>query len=205
MSKIEKAKIINLPLSKEDVLNLHTGDFVLINGVIVTGRDKIHEYLFKKTKEEIKLKYDLKGSIIYHCGPIVKKSKEGYSVISAGPTTSMRMEMYEHALISRYGIRGIMGKGGMGEKTHKSMIEYGCVYLNTIGGAATYLAERVDKVLDVWMLEEFGMVEAMWILKVKDFPSIVTMDTYGNNLHKKIKNTSSKTLKRLFKHIHQNI
>lgn len=198
MSDISKGKIIRLPINKKDVLKLHVGDYVLLNGVIITGRDRVHKYL-SENKKKIKLVYDLNGLVIYHCGPVVKKTKDGYKVISAGPTTSKRMEMYEDIIISRYGIRGVMGKGGMGDKTIKSMKSHGCVYLSTIGGAGTYLAERIKKVLDVWMLKEFGMVEAMWLFEVENFPAIVTIDAYGKSLHEEIKVRSFKKFTGLIK------
>lgn len=195
----DRGKIIRLPINKEDILKLHVGDYVLISGIVVTGRDRVHKYLSENKGKRIDFKYDLNGLIIYHCGPVVEKTKDGYKIISAGPTTSMRMEMYEDIIISRYGIRGVMGKGGMGDKTIKAMKRYGCVYFNTIGGAGTYLAERIEKVLDVWMLDEFGIVEAMWIFEVEDFPAIVTIDAYGKSLHEEIRVRSFKRFASLIK------
>lgn len=195
----DRGKIIRLPINKEDILKLHVGDYVLISGIVVTGRDRVHKYLSENKGKRIDFKYDLNGLIIYHCGPVVEKTKDGYKIISAGPTTSMRMEMYEDIIISRYGIRGVMGKGGMGDKTIKAMKRYGCVYFNTIGGAGTYLAERIEKVLDVWLLDEFGIVEAMWIFEVEDFPAIVTIDAYGKSLHEEIRVRSFKRFAGLIK------
>lgn len=184
-SKLE-TKTINLPMTKEDALSLKAGDMVLINGRIVTGRDKLHKFLFNKKPPKEKIPFDLEGTILYHCGPIVKKTPGGFVFIAGGPTTSMRVEMYEYRIIKEYGIRGVMGKGGMGKQTSDALKENGCVYLNTMGGAAAYLADRVKGVAGVWKLEEFGMTEAMWILDVKDFPAVVTMDAYGKNLHEEI-------------------
>jgi fumarate hydratase class I len=160
--------------------------------------------------------FNLEGGIIYHCGPIIKdsdkqvtsyKSEEKNSllvtrysslkVIAAGSTTSIRVEMYEADVIKTYGIRGIIGKGGMGEKTLQAMKEYGCVYFHTISGAAAYLADRIVAVEDGWKVEEFGMPEAMWLLKVEDFPAIVTMDAYGNSMHDEIQRVSLEKLKQL--------
>ncbi len=197
--KVKKEKIINLPLTKKDALSLKVGDVVLINGLLVTGRDKIHKFLFNEKPSKKDIPFNLDGAILYHCGPIVKKTDGDYRIIAAGPTTSMRVEMYEHRIISAYGIRGIMGKGGMGERTLKAMKEKGCVYLHTIGGAAAYLADRIKKVVDVWKLEEFGMTEAMWLLEVEGFPAIVTMDAHGKSLHKEIEKQSFASLKKLVK------
>ncbi len=188
--KTKGVKNITLPMTEKDVRSLKVGDMVYISGIIVTGRDNLHKYLFKEKPSRKNIPFDFEGSVLYHCGPIIKKINENYRVFAAGPTTSMRVEMYEYQIISRYGLKGIMGKGGMGEQTLKALKEYGCVYFHTIGGAAVYLAERVKLVVDVWKLEEFGMTEAMWILNVKEFPAIVTMDAHGRSLHQKIEKGS---------------
>ncbi|MFA4829118.1 MAG: FumA C-terminus/TtdB family hydratase beta subunit [Thermodesulfovibrionales bacterium] len=195
--KVTKEKIINLPLTKKDALSLKVGDVVLINGLIVTGRDKVHKFLFNGKNQKKDMPFKLDGAVLYHCGPIIKKGEGGYKVIAAGPTTSIRVEMYEHKIISGYGLRGIMGKGGMGEHTLRAMKAKGCVYFHTIGGAAAYLADRIKRVVDVWKLEEFGMTEAMWLLEVENFPAIVTMDAHGKSLHKEIEKVSLSNLKKL--------
>ncbi len=184
-------------MTRETVLSLKTGDMVLINGRIITGRDKLHKFLFNEKPSKEQIPFDLEGTILYHCGPIVKKTSKGYVFVAGGPTTSMRVEMYEYRIISEYGIRGVMGKGGMGNQTLNALKENGCVYLNTIGGAAVYLADKVKGVAGVWKFEEFGMTEAMWILDVKDFPAIVTMDAYGRSLHEEINKDSYRELKKL--------
>jgi fumarate hydratase class I len=190
-------KTINLPMTREDVLSLEVGDMVLINGRMITGRDKLHKFLFNEKPPKEQIPFNLEGTILYHCGPIVKNTPGGFVFVAGGPTTSMRVEMYEDRIISQYGIRGVMGKGGMGSRTLIAMKENGCVYLNTIGGAAVYLADKVKGVVGVWKLEEFGMTEAMWILDVKDFPAIVTMDAYGRSLHTQIDKNSYGEFKKL--------
>ena len=192
-----RAKIITLPLTRQDVLELHAGDAVLINGQMVTGRDRLHKFLYNERPRKRDIPVDLDGTILYHCGPIVKKTGRGFKIAAGGPTTSMRVEMYEPEIISRYGIRGVMGKGGMGLRTLKALEENGCVYLNTVGGAAVYLADRVKKVAGVWKLEEFGMTEAMWILDVEDFPAVVTMDAHGKSLHQYIEEKSRREFRKL--------
>lgn len=177
-------------MTKEAALSLKAGDMVLINGRIVTGRDKLHKFLFNEKPPKEKIPFDLEGTILYHCGPIVKKTPGGFVFVAGGPTTSMRVEMYEYRIITDYGIRGVMGKGGMGKQTLNALKENGCVYLNTMGGAAVYLADKVKGVAGVWKLKEFGMTEAMWILDVKDFPAVVTMDAYGKSLHEEIRKHS---------------
>ena len=192
-----KTKIITLPLTMEDVLELHVGDMVLINGQIVTGRDRLHKFLYNERPSRRQIPVNLEGTILYHCGPIVIKTGKGFKFAAGGPTTSMRVEMYEPMVISQYGIRGVMGKGGMGPRTLKALKENGCVYLNTVGGAAVYLADRVKSVAGVWKLEEFGMTEAMWILEVEDFPAIVTMDAHGKSLHEDVEKRSRREFKKL--------
>lgn len=188
---------IKTPLPKEDVLSLKVGDMCLLNGKIVTGRDKVHKYLFHEKPGKEKIPFDLDGGVIYHCGPIIRKTDDTYKMIAAGPTTSIRVEMYESEIIRAYGIRGIIGKGGMGEKTLAALKEHGCVYLHTISGAAVTLAEKIKGVVSGWKIEEFGAPEAMWLLEVEDFPVIVTMDAHGNSLHKEIERTSLENLMKL--------
>ena len=196
---MNKTKIINLPLTEDAARSLHAGDMVFINGLIVTGRDKLHNYLFNDRPPKKRIPFHLEGLIIYHCGPIVKRTAKGFQLIASGPTTSMRLEKYEPRIISEYGVRGIMGKGGMGKQTLHALQKNGCVYLHTIGGAAVYLADRVQKVVDVWKFDEFGMTEAMWLFDVKDFPAIVTMDSHGRSLHDELQETSYHALKKLIR------
>jgi fumarate hydratase subunit beta len=195
--RIKKIKTVTLPLTRKDILSLNIGDMVLINGKLVTGRDRLHKFLFNDKAARKEIPFKLKGTIIYHCGPIIKKTKSGYGLIAGGPTTSMRLEMYEHKIISDYGLRGIMGKGGMGGQTLNALKKNGCVYFHTIGGAAVYLADRVKRVVDVWKLEEFGETEAMWVFDVEEFPAIVTMDARGKSLHEEIDKRSYGEFKRL--------
>ena len=195
----EPERII-LPLTRRDVNSLRVGKFVLLSGRIVTGRDRIHNFLFHKKLSGKQLPVNLKGSILYHCGPVVKKTGGQYRIIAGGPTTSIRLEMYEYKIIINYGLRGIMGKGGMGEKTLNALKKAGCVYFHAVGGAAVYLAEKVKHVVDVWKLEEFGPTEAMWILDVEDFPAVVTMDCHGKSLHTDIaKEAETKFRKLVFR------
>lgn len=190
-------KRINLPLSREFVLSLKVGDMLLLNGQIVTGRDKAHKFLARETPGKEETPFELSGSVIYHCGPIIRRVGDGYSIIAAGPTTSMRVEMYEPDVIKKYGLRGIIGKGGMGDKTLAALSEYGCVYLHTISGAAAFLADRIRRVAGGWKVEEFGDAEAMWLLDVEDFPVAVTMDAHGNSLHRDIEGISLGKMKDL--------
>jgi fumarate hydratase class I len=197
-SKIkEKTRIIKLPLSRKEVLSLNVGDRLLLRGQLITGRDKVHKFLFHERPETKDIPFNLKGTVLYHCGPIIRKTEEGFKLIAGGPTTSIRVEMYEHQIIADYGIRGVMGKGGMGRKTLQALKDNGCVYLHTVSGAAVYLADRIKRVAGVWKIEDFGMAEAMWIFDVEDFPAMVTMDAHGRSLHEEIEKKSFKELNRL--------
>jgi tartrate/fumarate subfamily iron-sulfur-dependent hydro-lyase beta chain len=190
-------KPVSLPLSGEDVAALSAGDAVSITGRVVTGRDRVHKYLFEKRPLREDMPFDLSGAVIYHCGPVMKKLAGEFQAVSAGPTTSMRVETYTPSVIEQYGVRGIMGKGGMGEKTLRALKEHSCVYFHTIGGAAAFLADRIIRTHGVWKLEEFGPTEAMWLFEVKELPAIVTMDAHGNNIHKEIERASYTKLSEL--------
>jgi fumarate hydratase class I len=178
---------INLqaPLSDADVRALNVGDVVMLSGPMFTGRDAVHSYLMKHDPP-----VDLRGSVLYHCGPVVVKEGDTWRVTAAGPTTSIREEPYQGDIIKRYGVRAVIGKGGMGAKTLAALKEHGAVYLNAVGGAAQFYARAITGV----SLLEFGTPEAMWHLTVKDFPAIVTMDAHGNSLHKDIEQESGEHL-----------
>jgi len=174
-------KKLTFPITTEEIKRLKVGDIVSLSGIIYTARDAAHKYLFeKKPKEFVKR---LKDTAIYHCGPILKIKGKKYSIIAAGPTTSIREEPYMWKIIKDYKIKAVIGKGGMGKKTQKACKRYGCVYLSAVGGAAVVLAKAIKKIRNVYKLE-FGIPEAIWELEVKDFPAIVTIDNKGRSLHK---------------------
>ncbi len=181
---------LTMPLTEQQVRDLHVGDILLLNGPMYTGRDALHSYLVEHDAP-----VDLQGGVIYHCGPVMLKDDAGeWHVKAAGPTTSGREEPYQADVIRRFGLRGIVGKGGMGKRTLDALRECGAVYLNAIGGAAQYYGEAIKKVHSVYFLEEFGIPEAMWGLHVEDFPVIVTMDSHGNSLHADVENDSAERL-----------
>jgi fumarate hydratase class I len=187
----DKAKCISLntPLSDADVRKLKAGDVVLLNGTVFTGRDEVHKYLFKGGELE-----QIRGGVIYHCGPVVLEEGNKYRVVAAGPTTSIREEPYQADVIAKFGIKAVIGKGGMGAKTLQACKDYGCVYLHGIGGAAQIYAQGVTEVPNVYLKEKFGSPEAVWEMKVKDFPAVVTMDAHGRSLHAEVADSSKREL-----------
>jgi fumarate hydratase class I len=182
---------LRTPITEEQVRALKVGDVVLLSGRAYTGRDAVHHHLMSHDAP-----VDLRGGVIYHCGPVVAKEGGGWRVTAAGPTTSIREEPYQADIIRRYGVRAVIGKGGMGAKTLAALKDHGAVYLNAIGGAAQFYARCIERADDVSLME-FGTPEAMWHLWVRDFPAIVTMDAHGNSLHKDVEAESGKQLETL--------
>ncbi|GMV34703.1 MAG: fumarate hydrolyase [Chloroflexi bacterium CFX1] len=199
-------KYITTPISEEAVRSLRVGDSVALSGRMVTGRDAAHKWMIetfiKKTRapqgDDMQVYEELKkllnGSVIYHCGPVVTglDTKE-YKFIAAGPTTSIREEPYQADVMKHFNIRGVIGKGGMGAKTLKGCQETPGVYFHAIGGAASFLAQTVTKVHGAFKME-FGVPEAMWVIEVKDFPVVVTMDSHGGSQHAVVDEASKKVL-----------
>jgi fumarate hydratase, class I len=183
-----KEVALNSPLDDSTVRSLKVGDVVLVSGRMYTGRDAVHAYLMKHNPP-----VDLRGAVLYHCGPVVMKEGDGWRVTAAGPTTSIREEPYQADVIKRYGVRAVVGKGGMGGKTLQALQEHGAVYLNAVGGAAQFYARCIERT-DGVSLTEFGTPEAMWHLWVRDFPAIVTMDAHGNSLHRDLETASAEKL-----------
>ena len=179
---------LQAPISEEQIRSLKVGDVVLISGQVFTGRDAVHAHLMKHDPP-----VDLRGGVLYHCGPVVAKDGNTWRVTAAGPTTSIREEPYQADIVKRYGVRIVMGKGGMGARTLAGLKESGAVYLNAVGGAAQFYARCIARVTGVSLME-FGTPEAMWHLEVKDFPAIVTMDAHGNSLHKDVEESSGRAL-----------
>ena len=200
---------LTLPFTNEAIRSLHVGDPVTLTGVMITGRDAVHKWMsdtfIKKTRapqgDDLEvyeaIKPLLKGSAIYHCGPVVAglQTKQ-YKFMAAGPTTSTREEPYQGDVMRHFGIQGVIGKGGMGPKTLAACGEVPGVYLHAIGGAASLIAQRVVKVLGVYKYE-FGVPEAMWVIEVKDFPAVVTMDSHNGSLHADIETKSKAVLDKL--------
>lgn len=187
---------LNLPVSEEAIRELKVGDFVELTGRMITGRDAAHKWLIEGYRDEV-ASY-LKDTIIYHCGPVVAENEDGsYDFVAAGPTTSIREEPYQADVIGRYGLRGVIGKGGMGPKTLEGLRQHGAVYLHAVGGAAQVLARAIPRVEKVFMLSEFGVPEALWVIDVERFPVVVTMDSHGGSLHAEIEEKSQAKMKEM--------
>jgi len=187
---------LRAPITEEQIRALKVGDVVLVSGPMYTGRDAVHAHLMKHEPP-----VDLHGAVLYHCGPVVVKDaaaggEGGWKVTAAGPTTSIREEPYQAEILKKYGVRVVVGKGGMGAKTLAGLKESGAVYLNAIGGAAQFYARCIDRVTGVSLMQ-FGTPEAMWHLEVRDFPAIVTMDAHGNSLHRDVETESGAILETL--------
>ncbi len=188
---------LNIPISEEEIRALKCGDSVLLSGIMVTARDAGHKLMVEEKPDF--LNDLLKEGVIYHCGPVVKKEGDEWSFVAAGPTTSIREEPYQAKVIEQYGVRGVIGKGGMGGKTLEACRKLGAVYFHAVGGCGTLVGQSVKKVEAVHKLEEFGTPEAFWVIRVEDFPAVVTMDSHGESLHDRIESDSKAKLEALLK------
>ena len=197
---------VTIPISDEVIRSLKMGDPVLLSGVMITGRDAVHKWMndtfIKKTRtpegDDLEvyeaLKPILNGGIIYHCGPVVSGlDTKQYKFVAAGPTTSIREEPYQALVMKHFNLKGVIGKGGMAGKTLKGCQKTPAVYFHAIGGAATLIAHSVTRVLGVHKYI-FGVPEAMWVIEVKDFPVVVTMDSHGQSLHEAVEKESARVL-----------
>ncbi len=200
---------LTIPIGDETIRELKVGDPVLLSGVMLTGRDAAHKWMVetfvKKTREprgdDLSVYEAIKplfnGGAIYHCGPVVSGlDTKDYRFVAAGPTTSTREEPYQGDVMQHFNVKAVIGKGGMGKKTLAACEQVPCVYLHAIGGAASLIAQTVNRVLGVYRLE-FGVPEALWVIQVQDFPAVVTMDAHGGSLHAEIEAASKAQLARL--------
>lgn len=209
MHKEQGMRQVKLPMSDAIVRSLVVGEPVMLSGVILTGRDSVHKWMFdtfiKKTRSPEGDDLDiyeailplLDGGIIYHCGPVVSGLESGaYRFVAAGPTTSIREEPYQGEVMRHFNLKGVIGKGGMGSKTLAACQDVPGTYMHAVGGAASLIAQTVERVIGVYKLV-FGVPEAIWVIEVKDFPVVVTMDSHGNSLHAEVEERSGAVLERL--------
>jgi fumarate hydratase subunit beta len=209
MHKEQGMRQVKLPMSDAIVRSLAVGEPVLLSGVMLTGRDSVHKWMYdtfiKKTRSPEGDDLDiyeailplLDGGIIYHCGPVVSGLESGdYRFVAAGPTTSIREEPYQGEVMHHFNLKGVIGKGGMGSKTLAACQEVPGTYMHAVGGAASLIAQTVERVIGVYKLV-FGVPEAIWVIEVKDFPVVVTMDSHGKSLHAEVETRSGAVLERL--------
>ncbi len=176
---------LEAPFTDEKIRALRVGDEVSITGIMYTGRDAVHKFLHEGGA--LPPQVNLRNGLLYHCGPVVIKDEQGnWKATAAGPTTSIREEPYQADIIEKFGIRGVIGKGGMGDRTLAACQKFGCVYLHAIGGAAQVLGECIKRVRGVYFMEQFGAPEAIWDFEVEAFPAVVTMDSHGRSLHAEV-------------------
>ena len=189
-------KVLETPIYPEEVKKLRVGDTFYITGTIFTARDAAHEKLLSLDDDEVP--FDPSKYAMFHCGPAIHKVDGKWEVVSAGPTTSIRMEIFEDDFIERFGTKIIIGKGGMAERTLKALEENGAVYTQYTGGAGALMANAIKEVEDVHFLEELGIPEAFWMFKVEEAgPFLVTMDSAGNSIHADVAKEIEKNLERL--------
>ncbi len=200
---------LTIPVSDQAIEKLRVGDQVRLTGIIVTARDAAHKYMIETfirrdgpvPDGERELYADLKSwlasGFVYHCGPVVRQDESGkWHFVAAGPTTSIREEPYQAEVIEHFGLRGVIGKGGMGPKTLQACRDHKAVYLHAVGGAAPFIADSVKEVVTVEKYE-FGVPEAFWVIRVENFPAVVTMDSHGNSVHAEVEAKSKKKLSEL--------
>jgi fumarate hydratase subunit beta len=214
---------LTIPISEEAIRALHVGDTAQLSGVMVTGRDTAHKYLIEtfirpstgsghragavpedeRASTGSRMLYQelqrlLNGGVIYHCGPVVRQREDGrWEFVAAGPTTSIREEVYEPEVIAHFGLRGVIGKGGMGPGTLRACQEHGAAYFHAVGGAASLIANAVKEVVAVYKKDEFGVPEAFWVIRVEGFPVVVTMDSHGRSIHDEVEAASKAAFERL--------
>jgi fumarate hydratase subunit beta len=189
---------LRTPISEEDVRKLKVNDVVYVTGTVVTARDQAHRRALEMVKEGKQIPIDLKGLAVFHCGPIVKKDGDKWVAVAAGPTTSTRMDIFEDEFIKAFGVRVVIGKGGMGKRTTEAMKKYGAVYGAFTGGAAVLAAKTIKNVPTVeWF--DLGVPEAMWVFEVEDFgPLAISIDSQGNNLFEDIKRQVEENRKKIY-------
>jgi len=188
---------LRTPLKEDEVRSLRVGDIVYLSGVVVTARDRAHRRLVELAESGRRPPVDLKGLAIYHCGPLAVEEDGGWRIVSAGPTTSVRMEPLESRVIEAFEVRMIVGKGGMGERTSEALKRFGAVYCSLTGGVGSLAASSIKEVVDVHWLD-LGVPEAMWALEVEELgPMIVSMDSHGGNLYRDILSEASRRVREL--------
>jgi len=192
---------LKTPISEEDVRKLKVNDVIYITGTIVTARDSAHKRALEFFKERKKIPINLQGLAVFHCGPIVKKEDDKWTVVAAGPTTSTRMDLFEDEFIKAFKVRVVIGKGGMGRRTTDGMKKYGAVYGAFTGGAGVLAAKAIKNVKSVeWF--DLGMPEALWIMEVENFgPLIIAIDAHGNNMFEDVQKQVEENKQKIYERL----
>ena len=180
-------KTISTPLDEKTVRSLELGDIIYLDGMVYTMRDEAHIRALEMHDTGEVLPVELDSAAVYHCGPITARDGRSWKVIAAGPTTSARMNSMEPRFIETFGVRALIGKGGMNEATADAMEKQGCVYLAITGGTAILAARGIESVEWVdWL--DMGMPEALWHLKCRHLgPLVVAMDAHGNSMYANVR------------------
>lgn len=195
-------KFLHTPLTEEDIRALHVGDTVHISGRMFTARDEAHRLMLERRENDEEIPFDPSKMALFHCGPVVKKEDAGWRVISAGPTTSIRMELFEDRFLTAFGTKMVIGKGGMGDKTLAALRKAGAVYAHYPGGVGALAAQAITRVTNVYWLDELGIPEAVWILDIELFgPLTITMDSHGKSLYRDLEESIKKNLERIHEQI----
>lgn len=193
---------ITLPVSQDEVRSWRVGDTLYLTGQIFTARDEVHQVMLEYQEKGMEIPFDHSEMAVFHCGPVMRKVNGDWEVIAAGPTTSIRMELFEDRFLAAFRTRIIIGKGGMGDQTQAALEDVGAVYAHFTGGAGALAAQAIERVKAVYWLEELGMPEAAWIFQVTSFgPLLVTMDSAGGNLYTDLAKTIVKNQERIDKRI----
>lgn len=186
------------PISEEEIRKLKVNDVLYVSGTMFTARDQAHKRALEYFKQGKPLPLSLEGLVVFHCGPIVKKKEDTWTIVAAGPTTSTRMEIFEDEFIKNFKVKVVIGKGGMGKRTTEAMAKYGAVYGAFTGGAAILAAKAIKNVRTVEWLD-LGMPEAMWILEVEEFgPLTIAIDSHGDNLFEDVKRKVEENKQRVY-------
>lgn len=193
---------LTLPIDEKTVRELRVGDVLSVTGLVFTARDEAHHRMLEAYDRGEPIPFDPSKMALFHCGPVVRPSADGWDVIAAGPTTSIRMELFEDRFLEAFRTPIVIGKGGMAERTQAALEKTGAVYTHYTGGAGALAAGRIERVEAVHWLEELGMPEAAWIFRVREFgPLLVTMDSAGGNLYRDLEPTLAENMKRILARI----
>ena len=192
---------LKTPIKEEDVRKLNVGDILYITGTIFSARDQAHKRILEYAEKGMKLPFNLDGAVIFHVGPIMRRENDKWTVVSAGPTTSTRMNLTTPKLLENFRVRIIIGKGGMSGEVAEALKRFGAVYCHFTGGAGVLAAKNIKEVEGVEWLD-LGMPEAVWRLRVEDFgPITVTIDSKGNSLYMKVGEKVKRNLEKIYRQL----